>query len=144
MSIHLSSLSLSIMKGLKDIKGIPALVAWSEEDKHGEDNFPPSIVEPCHNLSLEELVRDYSRGIVHPESSAIYDSDYDDSDEIREVNVPEDISEVLQPAFSSEAKPRTKRSEAGKPSDTRNERSEVQSNDGSGAEAKLQGEGSGE
>lgn len=67
--------------------------------------FGPSMVEPCHNLSLEELIRDYTRGIVHTERVAYYDDGVDVPDE--PIVVPSDISEVMpksgRPAHSAPA-----------------------------------------
>lgn len=67
--------------------------------------FGPSMVEPCHNLSLEELIRDYTRGIVHTERVAYYDDGDGVPDE--PIQVPSDISEVIpksgRPAHSAPA-----------------------------------------
>lgn len=54
-----------------------------------QQDFGPSIVEPCHNLSLEEIVRDYSRGIVHSQREGLYDVG-DDVPDIYEQHYIED------------------------------------------------------
>lgn len=100
-----------------------------------EGPFGPSMVEPCHNLSLEELLRDYTRGIVHSERQAFYDDGEDVPDE--PPFVPHDLSEAE--GFGPGR-------EVGKPSGTtEDEQSEDEgSKEGPGTEADEGGEGSGE
>lgn len=68
-------------------------------EEPGEIFDAPSMCEPVHNLTLEEIVRDYSRGILHPSRTPIYD----DGDDIVEVEDPEDLVDVL-PSFSPGSK----------------------------------------
>lgn len=63
----------------------PFYLAISPTQFEGETEFGPSMVEPCNNLSLEQLVKDYSRGILHVELNGVYD----DGDDI-----PEDMNEI--------------------------------------------------
>lgn len=74
---------------------------WSKDyiDEVGEFFDAPSMCEPVHNLTLEELVRDYSRGILHPSRTPIFD----DGDDIVEVEDPEDLVDVF-PSFSPGSK----------------------------------------
>lgn len=50
------------------------------------------MCEPVHNLTIEEILRDYSRGIVHPSHPAMFD----DGDDVEEVDMMDDILD-LQP-----------------------------------------------
>lgn len=62
---------------------------------YSEGPFPPSMTEPSTLIPLEQLVRDYSRGVVHLEGrQAFYDGV---GDEITELHEPEDISELDLP-----------------------------------------------
>lgn len=65
---------------------------WSLDyaEEVGEFFDMPSMVEPVHNLTLEEIVRDYSRGILHPSRTALYD----EGDDITEVEPLEDFVDV--------------------------------------------------
>lgn len=49
------------------------------------------MTEPSPSISLEQMVRDYSRGIVHSSRVAYYDN----GDDIEDPTEPEDISEVF-------------------------------------------------
>lgn len=66
---------------------------WSLDyvDESGEFFDAPSMCEPVHNLTLEEIVRDYSRGILHRSRTPIYD----DGDDVEETEDPEDLVDVL-------------------------------------------------
>lgn len=67
-------------------------IEWMEEDDPGFFNTEPSIVEPAHNLSLEEILRDYSRGIVHTTRTPLYDEGDDVPDDLEEFD---DIVDIL-------------------------------------------------
>lgn len=105
----------------------PAEASYSPPIPEGP--FGPSMVEPCHNLSIEELLRDYTRGITHTERDAFYD----DGDDVQEVQVYNDIAELEN---SKPAMPAKTVDEVGKPSETSNtKQSEVeQVEDGPGTE----------
>lgn len=57
----------------------------------GEFFDAPSMCEPVHNLSLEEIVRDYSRGILHPSLTPMYD----DGEDIQEVDPIDDLVDIF-------------------------------------------------
>lgn len=96
-----------------------------ETPQHLEGPFGPSMVEPCHNLSLEELVRDYTLGIVHSERPAMYDDGDDVPDD--PVETPTDLSEVGDFAPSARSASRSARASEAQPSE--------QSKNGTGTEA---------
>lgn len=58
---------------------------------YAEQMSEPSMTEPSPSISLEQMVRDYSRGIVHTSRVGYYDNGDDIPDDFHE---PEDISEV--------------------------------------------------
>lgn len=62
----------------------------------------PSMCEPSPSISLEQMVRDYSRGIIHSSRIGYYDYGEDIPEDFHE---PEDISEVHE----FEAKLRSRR-----------------------------------
>lgn len=66
---------------------------WSLDyvEEVGEFFDMPSMVEPVHNLTLEEIVRDYSRGILHPSRTPLYD----DGEDITEVDEVDDIVDIF-------------------------------------------------
>lgn len=66
---------------------------WSLDyaEEVGEFFDMPSMVEPVHNLTLEEIVRDYSRGILHPSRTPLYD----DGEDIQEVDEVDDIVDIF-------------------------------------------------
>lgn len=66
-------------------------IEWMEEVDPGFENTEPSIVEPVHNLSLEEILRDYSRGIVHTTRTPFYDEGDDVPDDLEEFDDIVDI-----------------------------------------------------
>lgn len=57
----------------------------------GEFFDAPSMCEPVHNLSLEEIVRDYSRGILHPSLTPMFD----DGEDIQEVEPIDDLVDIF-------------------------------------------------
>lgn len=67
--------------------------SWGNSNGPGDrqGDFGPSIVEPVHNLSLEDLVRDYSLGILHPQSPALYD----EGEDISPVDPIEDFVDLI-------------------------------------------------
>lgn len=52
----------------------------------------PSMCEPSPTISLEQMVRDYSRGILHSSRVGYYDN----GEEVEDPTEPEDISEVFE------------------------------------------------
>lgn len=74
--------------------------SWSEDWKIEKGEFfdAPSMVEPVHNLTLEEIVRDYSRGILHPSRTPLYD----EGDDITEVELFEDFVDVYDSPVPTE------------------------------------------
>lgn len=101
----------------------------------GEKDFGPSMVEPCNNLSLEQIVKDYSRGIMHPTLQGMYD-DGDD--------VPEFVDE-LRDLTDLQANPQSATRPASRPAQTDEELSDEEgSKDGTGAEGAGGGKGAGE
>lgn len=81
-----------------------------------EPEFGPSMVEPCHNLSIAEILADYSRGIVHSQREGIYDDGDDLPDEIAEFEDFVDIQNPVIPKPSASADGLGR--EVGKPSGT--------------------------
>lgn len=67
-------------------------------EEPGEFFDAPSMCEPVHNLTLEELVRDYSRGILHPSRTPLYD----EGDDIIEVEPLEDLVDVYDSPASTQ------------------------------------------
>lgn len=65
-------------------------LTWLQTDPQAEHFDAPSMCEPVHNLSIEEIVRDYSRGIVH-NFGPVY---YDEGDDIEEVPRFEDLTDL--------------------------------------------------
>lgn len=65
---------------------------WNEAEKHSEHFDMPSMVEPVHNLSLQEILENYSRGILPVSQRQAF---YDDGDDITPVQDYDDISEVV-------------------------------------------------
>lgn len=60
-----------------------------------KDNNGPLLVEVVPQLSVEQIFRDYCRGILHPSlPGGMYDPDDVDDDNIQDVDEPEDISEL--------------------------------------------------
>ena len=53
----------------------------------------PSMTEPSPSISLEQMVRDYSRGVIHTSRVGYYDNGEDVPEDFHE---PEDISEVQE------------------------------------------------
>lgn len=86
---------------------------------NGEVNNEPSMVEITHNLSLEQIMNDYCRGIVHSEleRNGIYDAD--DNEEFEEPDFITDIVDLMPTAGTATAqrpsddKERNERSDAG-------------------------------
>ena len=76
----------------KEIKSLGNHGTWCYDylEEKGEVFTMPSMCEPVHNLSIEEILRDYSRGIMHPSRTPIYD----DGDDITEVEPLEDLVDV--------------------------------------------------
>lgn len=76
-------------------KVLPSRSLWGNSNGPGDrqGDFGPSIVEPVHNLSLEDLVRDYSLGILHPQSPALYD----EGEDISPVDPIEDFVDLMNP-----------------------------------------------
>ena len=72
-------------------KGLGTLADWAKGDLNLEHFTEPSMVEPCHNLSIEEILRDYSLGIVHSTRQALYDP----GDSMDSVDIPEDIVDFM-------------------------------------------------
>ena len=64
---------------MKETPRLKTRVEWNQEEDPGFTFTEPSMVEPVHNLSLEEILRDYSRGIVHTFNRTPY---YDDGDDV--------------------------------------------------------------
>lgn len=64
---------------------------WRNGNKTGETFTEPSMVEPVHNLSIEEILRDYSRGITHSTREGFFD----DGDEIVAVDNYDDITDFI-------------------------------------------------
>lgn len=101
----------------------------------GESGFGPSMVEPCNNLSLEQIVRDYSRGILHPSLDALYDEGDDIPDDMQDLADLTDL--VTSPAPATRP--------ASRPAPTDGERSESEGGKaGTGAEGAGAGGGLGE
>lgn len=73
-------------------KGLGTLADWAKGDLNLEHFTEPSMVEPCHNLSIEEILRDYRLGIVH---STRKDALYDEGDGVEELEIMDDISDVM-------------------------------------------------
>lgn len=73
-------------------KGLGTLADWAKGDLNPEHFTEPSMVEPCHNLSIEEILRDYRLGIVH---STRKDALYDEGDGVEELELMDDISDVM-------------------------------------------------
>lgn len=67
------------------------LADWAKGDLNLEHFTEPSMVEPCHNLSIEEILRDYTLGIVHSTRQALYDP----GDSLESVDIPEDIVDFM-------------------------------------------------
>lgn len=100
-----------------------------------EPEFGPSMVEPCHNLSIAEILSDYSRGIVHSQREGIYDDGDDLPDDIFEF---EDLVDIQNPVTHKPSAPADGPGrEVGKPSGTKEpERSDGdEGKDGPGTEA---------
>lgn len=92
------SLILEILQSFKDMAKeeirLKSRVEWLQEEDPGFTFTEPSMVEPVHNLSLEEILRDYSRGIVHSFSrQPMYDEGEDLPEDLEEV---EDFSDFFQ------------------------------------------------
>lgn len=82
---------------------LPIRSSWGNSHGPGDvqSDFGPSMCEPVHNLTLEEIIRDYSRGIVHTTRQAFYDDgedvhDVEDFEDVVDLVVPEDISPNLE------------------------------------------------
>lgn len=77
---------------------LPSRSSWGNSNGPGDrqGDFGPSIVEPVHNLSLEDLVRDYSLGILHPQSPALYD----EGEDISPVEPLEDFVDLMDTPYS--------------------------------------------
>lgn len=67
------------------------LSVWRSGRKAGQTFTEPSMVEPVHNLSIEEILRDYSRGITH----TFREGRYDEGDEVEPVAEMEDFVDLL-------------------------------------------------
>lgn len=67
------------------------LADWAKGDLNLEHFTEPSMVEPCHNLSIEEILRDYTLGIVHSTRHAMYDP----GDSLDPVDMPEDFVDFM-------------------------------------------------
>lgn len=102
----------------------------------GEGPFPPSMVEPCNNLSLEQIVKDYTRGIVHPSLNAMYDEGDDIPDDMQEIADLTDLQTASPAAATRSASPAT-------PTDGKHSAPEG-GKPGPGTEGAASGEGSGE
>lgn len=61
----------------------------------GEVITMPSMTEDSHILSLEQLVKDYSRGIVHNE--CYRQAYYDDGDDMTPITDYEDMTDIYRP-----------------------------------------------
>lgn len=77
---------------MKDSPKLGTLLDWAKGDLNLEHFSEPSMVEPCHNLSLQEIVRDYSLGIVHPSRRVAY---FDDGDDMDQVDVIDDVLDFV-------------------------------------------------
>lgn len=64
---------------------------WRNGNKSGQTFTEPSMVEPVHNLSLEEIIRDYTRGITHSFREGLYDS----GDEVVAIDNYDDITDLI-------------------------------------------------
>lgn len=88
---------------MKESPRLKTRVEWSQEEDPGFTFTEPSMVEPVHNLSLEEILRDYSRGIVHTFNRTPY---YDEGDDVPDDDLLdiEDFSDLLsdEPEVSPE------------------------------------------
>ena len=71
------------------MKGLGTLADWAKGDLNLEKFTEPSMVEPVHNLSIEEILRDYSLGITHTTRQPMYDKGDDLPDQ--PIEVLEDI-----------------------------------------------------
>lgn len=60
-----------------------------------KDNTLPSMTEIVPQLSVEEIFRDYCRGVVHPSRPGMYDPDDVNDDNFEEVEEQEDFSELF-------------------------------------------------
>lgn len=84
---------------------------WSQEEDPGFTFTEPSMCEPVHNLTLEEILRDYSRGIVHTFArTPMYDEGEDlPDDPVQEfddiVDFLPDTSESLTPEPPADPEP---------------------------------------
>lgn len=67
------------------------LADWAKGDLNLEHFTEPSMVEPCHNLSIEEILRDYTLGIVHSTRRGMYDP----GDSMDLVDMPEDFVDFM-------------------------------------------------
>lgn len=72
---------------------LPCRYTWGNSDGPGDvqTDFGPSMCEPVHNLTLEEIIRDYSRGIVHTTRQAFYD----EGDDVHDVEDFEDVVDLV-------------------------------------------------
>lgn len=53
------------------------------------------MTEIVPQLSVEEIFRDYCRGVVHPSRPGMYDPDHINDDNFEEVEEQEDFSELF-------------------------------------------------
>lgn len=63
----------------------------SKGGRKPKDNNLPSMTEVVPQLSVEEIFRDYCRGVLHPARPGIYDPV--ESDEVEDVFEPEGIED---------------------------------------------------
>lgn len=68
-----------------------------------KDNTLPTMTEVVPQLSVEEIFRDYCRGVLHPSRQGMYDPDYIDDDNFDEVEPFDDISEIYEPSIPEPA-----------------------------------------
>lgn len=68
-----------------------------------KDNTLPTMTEVVPQLSVEEIFRDYCRGVLHPSRQGMYDPDYIDDDNFDEVEPFDDLSEIFEPSVPEPA-----------------------------------------
>lgn len=100
-----------------------------------EPEFGPSMVEPCHNLSIADILADYSRGIAHSTRETFYDDGDDLPEDLEQIEDLVDIQNPVTPKPSTPVDGQGR--EVGKPSGTEEaKRSEAdEGKDGPGTEA---------
>ncbi|QCS36683.1 hypothetical protein [Capybara microvirus Cap3_SP_612] len=79
--------------------GILGVFRTSSKSRIGEINYAPSMTEDAHLLSIEQIVKDYSRGILHPEFN--HSAVYDDGEEISNVQNYDDLTDLFPNGVNS-------------------------------------------